>query len=1270
MNFRLAAKASLLALLMLVLGTIPALAQVPTGSIVGTVVDAQKAAVGGADVTITSQDTGVQYKTRTASNGGYAVQSLAFGLYRVDVNKEGFKVASVKDLKLDASSQLSVPPIVLEVGARSETITVEANAAAQVQTTDASVTDHIDQEQLNELPVANRQPAGMILMEPGVVDNMKTGDGAVVDGQRTSFTNVTLDGINIQDNFIRVNDTEFSPNQLFLSQTGEFAITTQNGDASVGGGSSAISIVTPRGTNDWHGSGFWYYQSNKWAGNPWFNNAFGIPNSALNQNQYGGTVGGPVIKNKLFIYGSFEELKDLQSSLQNTTIFTSTATGANPSFKYATDCNNLPPGPGAIACPAGVTPGQVITVPNFLALENSARGGGSPVFTIDPAMAALIARIPANATINNFNQGDSTSSALLNTGGFSFDARDDATLKNTGIRADYTPTAHQSFSVTYYWNREIFDRPDIDTSFDTVPIVSNFDATNFFSTAWRWSPTANFTNEVRFGFDLAPATFNTSQVFGPSYISGEAFTSPDPNFFFQGRDTHTWAYEDNANLLHGNHSLSFGMQLQRVTIDTVGDNLESEDQQIGFSTANPFTLTNSDFAGFAPISSTDLNDANSLLATYAGFIGTTEQTFNVTSQSSGFVPGAGNERNYRQNDWAFYANDAWRFRKNLTITYGMRYEYLSPFSEANGLMLQPIPGVGQSIEQTLLSNATVGFVGGSSGRRLYNKDLHDFGPNIGIAWDPFGDGKTAIRAGYTIHYVNDDLATVINDAVVNNAGLSSTVENANVSATVSGDNSLPMVSPLAAPPFQIPVTFEQNYNNLGGPAANAGFGISPNLRTPYVQDWNLSVQRAIGWNTTVTVSYLGNHSTDLIRGLDINQVIINQNGLLTGFNVARNNCFASIAANQGCNPLFTGAGSQSFAGTIFDPASPTPLPGCPADCGFLTAGVVESDIETGQVGTLADLYHVDGIEAFPGQFTPNEFIRGGDLMTNFSTSSYNAGVVQVQRRFKNDLIFQGSYTYSKVLDDADGSQTNFSPLLDNANPQVERARAAFDVTNAFKVNFVYNLPFGQGQRFGSNNGILNRVVGGWAVSSLLTWQSGSPFSFYTGTPGSSGLGTVNRSGRSGNETAILGMSESQIKGDMHISFPTSGPFAGEVLMIDPSFIDPNSGLGFTNFGTTCQPIVANGFCNPQPGQLGNLSRNEFNGPMFFDEDLSILKTIPIRERVSLRLRGDAFNVFNHPTFVFGDQNINSAGFGQVNSTVAGSSGTGARVLQVGATVIF
>lgn len=1238
-------------LLVVVLFAIPVLAQVPTGSIVGTVLDAQKAAIQGATVTITSVDTEVKYTTTTSSNGGYAVTSLPFGLYKVDVSKDGFKDSSVTDLKLNAATQLSVPPIVLQVGARTETVVVEAGASEEIQTTSAAVGDQIDKQQLNDLPVNGRQPESLIELEPGVAFNGKT--DTVINGQRVAFTSVTLDGINIQDNFIRANDTDFSPNQIFLSQTGEFHINTQNGDPSVGGGSSAVSIVTPRGTNNWHGKGFWYYQSNKWNANPWFNNAFGVPNALLNQNQKGGQAGGPVVKNKLFVYGSFEEFKAASTTLQNATIFTSPSAQGG-SFSYHTDCDNV-----NIACPAGVAPGQLETV-NLLSLEstngNVVPGRTVPAggFAIDPAIASLIARIPKNAAANNTQVGDGT-----NTAGFDFNARNDALLKNTGGRADYTPTDHNSFSATYYWNRQIFDRPDIDTSFNTVPIVSNFDGINFFSTAWRWSPNSNYTNEVRFGFDLAPATFNTSQKFGPSIITGTAFTNPDPNFFFQGRDTHTWSWQDNANLLHGNHSIGFGMQVQRVTIDAVNNAGTSTNFALGFGPSNADQLLASDFTGVAPISANDLADANGLLATFGGFVGTTSQTFNVTSPTSGFVSRATQERNLRQDNWAFYVGDGWRVRPTLTVTYGLRYEYLSPFNEKNGLMLEPIPGIGQSVEDTLLSNATVNFVGGKSGHRAYNKDLHDFGPNIGVAWDPFGNGKTAVRAGYSIHYVNDDLATAVLNAVNGNAGLTSTAGSidpnaASGGATVSGVNGLSAAQLVATPPFLIPTTFAQNAVNLGV-ANNAGFSISPNLTTPYVQDWNLSIQREIGFKTTVTVSYLGNHGTNLIRGLDLNQVIINQNGLLSSFNVARNNCFASIAAGGGCNANFSGPGSEPPSGILYDSKFAP----------FLSSGFVQSRLLTGQVGDLADQFHIRGIEdpGVPNEFVANDLVRGGDLIENFSSSSFNAGVVQIQRRLGHDLFFQSNYTFSKVLDDADGGQTNFAPFVDNANPRAARGRANFDITHAFKTNFIYSLPFGKGERFATRGGILNEVVGGWKVASVVTLQSGAPFSIF------SARGTVNRasSGRSNSETASAGLNASQLKNALQLSFPSNvfGP-----IFINPNFIGAN-GRGAGPDELTCAPLVTNGFCNPPPGQQGNLSRNAFNGPKFFNIDMSVQKDIPIRENMSLQLRGDAFNAINHPTFFVGDQNINSAAFGQVTGVNGSiSNGGGARVLQIGAEFIF
>lgn len=1227
MNSRVLGKLCSLALLTLVLCAIPVSAQVPTGSINGVVKDNQNLPVSGASVTITDVGTGAAHTTITASNGGYEITHLNSGVYKVEVSAKGFKTSVVDSLKLDAATTLSVPPIVLDLGAVTETVTVEAGAEL-LQTDSAQVDDTVTPDQISKLPILNRNALSLLSIVPGVnnggaMNNSNT--NTTIDGQRTSSSSLTLDGINIQDNFIRANGLDFTPNGPFQSQTGEFTVNSQNGNPALGGGSSQVSIVTPRGTNDWHGQGFWYYRSNQWAANDWFANALGNPRIFLNQNQGGGNVGGPVFKDKLFVYGYYEFLSADQTFRQTQTILTPNA--RNGILTYV---------------PTNSTTGNPITV-NLLTLENTNGNPNRPTpppFTIDPAVAALLARVPTTA--NDPNTGDGE-----NTTGFDFNARNNTRFRNAGTRVDYDLNSHNSFSGVYSWNQQIFDRPDIDSTFNVVPLVSNNDKVNFLSTVWRWNPNSTLTNEVRFGLDFAPANFDTAQKFGSNFIDGGTtiFTSPDPNFPFQGRSTHTWSWQDNANWLHGNHNLGFGAQIQRISVQSVGDPGPT-DLGLGFSIGNPYALTSNDFS--QPISSQDLATANNLLSTLAGFVASESATFNVTTRTSGFVSGAPAIRNLSLNDWSLYAGDSWRMRPNFTVTYGLRWEYLSPYDEKNGLLLTPIVPAGQNVRQVLLSDATLGFAGGNSGRPVYNKDLNNFAPNIGIAWDPWGTGKTSIRAGYSVHFVNDEGIRAPDNAAGANPGLSSTPTNSNVVSTVSGQLTAPGIAPLPsipAPAFIPNPTFSQNAAALG--LANAvGFAVDPNLKTPYVQDWNLSIQRNVGWNTTVTVSYLGNHGASLYRGLDLNQVIIGSNGFLADFNRARSNAFLEQAAGNGFDPQCTNPvpGCQTL--TVF----PT-LPGG----GFLNNGQVQSLIRSGQVGTLADTYHVDGIEAFNGQFAPNEFIRGGDLLTNFSNSTYNAGLVEIQRRFKNGLNLQASYVYSKVLTDSSGEgQTKFDPLLDNANPKIERSRADFDLTHAFKANFFYDLPFGSGERFSFSNGILNRLVGGWTVSSIFTWQSGEPFSIF------SARGTVNRTSRSTHETVDSALSISQIRNALGTSF---GANPGQVFIINPAFVASN-GRGVPSDALTCTPL-ANGFCNPAAGTLGTLGRNAFNGPAFFDEDLSVIKSIKITERTRIEVRADAFNVLNHPVFFVPSQNVNSTRFGVINSTASTP-----RILQIGAKFAF
>jgi hypothetical protein len=280
---------------------------------------------------------------------------------------------------------------------------------------------------------------------------------------------------------------------------------------------------------------------------------------------------------------------------------------------------------------------------------------------------------------------------------------------------------------------------------------------------------------------------------------------------------------------------------------------------------------------------------------------------------------------------------------------------------------------------------------------------------------------------------------------------------------------------------------------------------------------------------------------------------------------------------------------------------------------------------------------------------------GGDLLKNSSFSSYHAGVVELRRRLNRGLYFQANYVFSKVMTDystgTNGDQARFQPYLDNARPFLEKGRAGFDITHAFKANFTYDLPIGTGHRLlaGKSKG-LGFLVNGWQIASVFTWQSGNPFSIL------SQWASFNRGGsRSARDTAVATLSHGQISGDLGVFMQPGGIVYG----INPKLVSPN-GTGIpAQPQLSCTPAVPGGFCNPQPGEVGNLQLNAFNGPAYFDWDMSARKDFAVTEKLKLTFRTEAFNILNHPVFFMGDQNINSQQFGQSTSTVSQ-----ARILQM------
>jgi len=1279
--------------LMLVLAVAPVYAQVVTGTIAGTVTDESGAVIPGAKIVAVDLSSTIQYTAVSGGNGSYEIPDLPFGLFKVTVTAPKFNTVVFNEVKVDASkTSLANPKMSL---AKGSTVIEVTEQQSDVDTTSAEVKNTIDRRQLLDLPLPTRNPLDLVNTMAGMTHILNGASSGTADtyvnGLRPSATNITQDGINVADNFVKTSSF-FAITSPTVEGTGEFNVSTNAQGNDSGYGAVQVNLTTARGGKDYHGGVFWYNRTSYLAADSFFSRAAGTVTPFLLQNRVGYQISGPIWiphiydgRKKTFFFNSLELYRQPISNPVTSTVMTASALTGN--VTYAASCGSA--SAAILVCPAGVTNGQLVTT-NLLTMS------GVPYSAVDAASIAFYTKyVPAP------NTDAGCSGDTLNIRCFRYNLAGVSNQNRYVARLDHYFTQNESIEADYnqsnFFTGQDFLNANV-SPFPTSPGGGQASKRQVFSWALHSVINNNMTNEVRAGIQRAPVTFvlfsDFTQSNGVELSYPGVLTNPEETFsnIPQGRATVVWSIADNFSWVKHGHNFRMGGDFRSITARSYVQAFSPPFLQLGTNGSNPTGITQQSLPGGA--SSSSAATANTIYEAITGMFSTVTEGFNYTSPTSGFVPGADEIFQPKQNFYSAYFQDSFKLKSNFTFNYGVRWEIQGPFSDRSGLITTPTggltglfgsAGVGNytsPVAGTTVTDTTLTPLAGN----LYRTQYNNFGPFLGFAWDPFKNGKTSVRGGFGIHYIEDGF-TALNTAITGQTGYYQNLQN----PTPIAQYAIGTQPGVAAPANLVfPTSMLALFNS--GTLASANF-FDPNLRVPYVEEWSLGVQREIGKKVTVEARYVGNHSALLYRAVNINQLNYMTNpytcpaaaagctgtesgaavsNILTEFLAAQNNfniCNANVAACEAAatNPAhkvcFNNNGlagqvnvpilSAMFGSPNCNPANATGT----APGQFFFNSTFESNLSTNSLYTLfnglrtstnATIKANRNAYFSPNFFVPNEALNAANYVGNGSWSTYHALELIVQRRFSSGLSFQANYTMSKVLTDARAAsnQTEAQTYQNILTPSLDKYRAAFDITHNVNINLLYQLPFGKGQRFFGNSGtVMNMIVGGWNIQGITHLASGAPYQILSG----SATAGINQS-----EPIVLqNMTAAQFAAQLGVFKTPNGVF----------FINPASGLinitGHSFGGASSAVMCTAGqttpcFAVPAPGAYGNTSFNEWNGPGYFDQDISMIKRIPLprmREGTNFEIRFEAFNAFNHTNFVSPTATtVTSTTFGQLQQT--------------------
>jgi hypothetical protein len=1220
--------------------------------VAGVVFDKSGAAITGVDVALDNDQISVHLKTTTNDEGIYQFVRVAPGPgYKLTFLKAGFKKLEISDVSLGVATTRT-RNATLEVGEVTQFLEVKASTAETLNTTDASIGNVLDNQALQNLPSLFREnPAGLLALQAGVTPN--AGGGAnragAVTGARTDQTNITIDGIDVNDQaggfaFTTVGNAP-------IESIEEFRVTTANGVATDGRSAGGqIQLVTKSGSNAFHGSAYEFNRTAATAANDFFNNSAGVARPALTRNQFGGSLGGPVKKDRLFFFFNYEGRRDASQSAQARTVpldqvrngglaYIHTGTDANGHPCAAVANSNTGATPARLNDPVTAQCITILTAAQVASFDPQAVGADSALLTV------ITGRYPH---ANDLTGGDG-----YNTGFFRFNAPNRVDHNTYVTRMDYKINSKQSLFGKFNIVRE----SDTQTAqqFPGDPPAQLFqDRTYTYVIGHTWTINSNNINSATFGvtrqFNNFPAGPNAFPTFPNEFTYGPYSGAFFNGFNIQSRSVPVPTIRDDYTMIHGKHTFQFGTDLrpirQKSTLTNdfnfigigIGGNLSS----LG---PNGSSLRPSDFVN----SQTARNEWDSTFTFLLGRFANQQTNFNYNVKLQPQPPGTGKSRDFHYNEYEFYGQDSWKMRNDFTITYGLRWSYYGVPFEANGFETVPNVGLNQLFSARVQNGANgvsgptaapllTYDLGGSANhaKGYYSPTWTNFAPRLGIAWNPgfkdgllgsvLGDRKTTVRLGGSIVYdrvagtlsfVADQLSFLFQNSASQLFGQTDPV------ASLQTD---PRFSSLTAPPVAVvapvitrPITpfVDSTGFPFGVQQDQFIYAVDPKFKTPYEDVFGLSVQRELPGNMLLEVDYVGRLGRRLFAQSDAAQIVdfkdtASGQGLIAAFNnVAtqlRNNVLPQNVTPQ---PFFEnqiGAGATDF------------LAGTSLSSLFLNGDISDFMVTLNAVG------FINPNIGLPGQAASIAYVSSN------SSSNYNGLLVVLRKRISHGLQLDFDYAFSHSIDNTSSvvNTVDTGFVCDLRNLRVCRGNSDFDATHIVSSNWVYDLPFGHSGYIGKNApGWANRIIGEWSVSGIWSWHTGFAFTTSTSSyPVGNFFGDVN------GVPAVFNGDTAALASKIHVEGGKLQYFAS-------------------------QGAAQNAFSFPFGGQIGN--RNNLRGPGYWTVDLRLKKDfkMPWSERQKLQFFAEAFNAFNHENFVDPNTNISGSTFGVLSAT----RGEGARQMQ-------